>query len=144
MNSKQKSLLSIFQKSSDDNGIVDQKSQESQARNSGPSYRSMVERIRREKLAKQVADDLIKPYQDTYRNQIPAVLLAIADKEALTKVILKKMRLAENEQKLARYLLESQTKGDSWLMAKWNEMKMSLDFEDVVYFEEWLATFSSK
>ena len=144
MNSRQKSLFTIFQKSSNDNGIEDYKSQEAQARNSGPSYRCQVERIRRDKLASQVSDDLIKPYQDTYRNQIPAVLLALADKQALTKVILKKMKLAENEQKLSRYLLEAQTKGDAWLLAKWNEMKANLDQEDIDYFDEWLETFYSK
>lgn len=144
MNQQQKSLFETFEKSAEENGIYSYKSKKSQAKNSGPSYRCMVERIRREKLAKQVQDDLIKPYQDTFRNQVPAVLLAIADKEALMKVILKKLKLAENEQKLARYLLESQAKGEDWLMAKWVEMKQNLDDEDVAYFEEWLLTFNSK
>ena len=120
---QQKTLFNAFEASSVANGIDEFPDQLKQARWSGASYRTAVEAKERRDLAARFDDDLMKPYQDTYRNQIPAILLAMGDKEALMKVIVKKLTLAENEQRFARYLLQSQSKGKKWLMQKWNTFK---------------------
>ena len=120
---QQKTLFNAFEASSVANGIDEFPDQLKQARWSGTSYRTAVEAKERRDLAARFDDDLMKPYQDTYRNQIPAILLAMGDKEALMKVIVKKLTLAENEQRFARYLLQSQSKGKKWLMQKWNTFK---------------------
>jgi len=137
----QKTLFKAFDDSSVSNGITKFKDKMKQARWSGSSYRTAVEAKERRNLAARFNDDLMKPYQDTYRNQIPAVLLAMCDKPALDKVIIKKLRLAENEQRLARYLLESQTKGIEWLQGKWDSFKEGMSDSEVEYYEEWLNTF---
>lgn len=137
----QKVLFNAFEVSSEKNGITEFGDKMKQARWSGASFRTAVEAQDRRKLAARFDDDLMKPYQDTYRNQIPAILLAMGDKKALTKVILKKLKLAENEQRLARYLLEAQTKDEKWLINKWEDFKEEMDEEEVEYYENWLRTF---
>jgi hypothetical protein len=138
----QKKLFQTFETSSKDNGIVMFKEKLQQARRSGSSYRCQKEAKERVELSYRFSDDLMRPYQDTYRNQIPAILLAMCDKGALTKVILKKLKLAESEQRLARYLLESQGKGEKWLMGKWAEFVKGMTEEEIEYYTNWLETFS--
>ena len=137
----QKTLFKAFEKSSKDNGITRFPEKMKQARWSGASYRCTIEAQKRKSLASRFNDDLMKPYQDTYRNQIPAVLLAMGDGEALTKVILKKLKLAENEQRLARYLLESQSKGLPWLMDKWAGFVGDMTEDEVEHYSEWIEEF---
>ena len=137
----QKTLFKAFQTSSKNNGITRFPEKMKQARWSGASYRCTIEAQERKSLANRFDDDLMKPYQDTHRNQIPAVLLAMGDKEALTKVILKKLKLAENEQRLARYLLESQSKGLPWLMNKWTGFVKDMTEGEVDYYSEWIKEF---
>lgn len=140
---EQKTLFKTFDTSSKQNGIKLFTEKMKQARWSGASYRCAVEAQDRNNLASRFDDDLMKPYQDTYRNQIPAILLAMGDKDALTKVILKKLKLAENEQRLARYLLESQSKGLSWLMKKWETFVEGMTEPEVEYYSEWIDQFVS-
>lgn len=137
----QKTLFKAFDESSVKNGIKKFGDKMKQARWSGSSYRTAVEAQERRNLAERFNDDLMKPYQDTYRNQVPAILLAMGDKEALNKVILKKLRLAENEQRLARYLLESQTKGIKWLTVKWASFRAEMSDDEVEHYEAWLKEF---
>ena len=137
----QKTLFKAFETSSKENGITRFPEKLKQARWSGASYRCTVEAQKRRSLADRFDDDLMKPYQDTYRNQIPAVLLAMGDKKALTKVILKKLKLAENEQRLARYLLESESKGMSWLMAKWETFTENMTEDEVEHYSDWIEEF---
>ena len=80
----QKKLFQTFETSSKDNGIVMFKEKLQQARRSGSSYRCQKEAKERVELSYRFSDDLMRPYQDTYRNQIPAILLAMCDKGALT------------------------------------------------------------
>ena len=138
---QQKTLFKAFEASSVANEITEFPDKMKQARWSGANYRTAVEAQERRNLAVRFEDDLMKPYQDTYRNQIPAVLLAMGDQQALTKVIVKKLRLAENEQRLARYLLESQSKGDVWLMQKWNKFKKEMTEEEIKHYQDWIDTF---
>lgn len=137
----QKTLFKAFEASSAKNGIKRFNDKMGQARQSGASYRCSVEAKERLNLANRFKDDLMRPYQDTYRNQIPAILLAMGDQAALNKVILKKLKLAENEQRLARYLFESQSKGHDWLMDRWSEFTLGMTKEEVTYYQKWLDTF---
>lgn len=137
----QKTLFKAFEKSSSRNGITQFPEKLKQARWSGASYRCTVEAQERKSLASRFEDDLMKPYQDTYRNQIPAVLLAMGDNKALTKVILKKMKLAENEQRLARYLLEAQSKGLVWLTKKWETFAEDMTEAEVEHYSQWIDAF---
>lgn len=137
----QKTLFKAFETSSVENGIKAFPEKLKQARWSGASYRCTVEAQKRKSLACRFDDDLMKPYQDTYRNQIPAILLAMGDNKALTKVILKKLKLAENEQRLARYLLESQSKGLVWLTKKWETFVEDMTESEVEYYSEWIGEF---
>lgn len=137
----QRTLFKAFETSSVRNGITEFPEKLKQARWSGASYRCTVEAQKRKSLAQRFDDDLMKPYQDTYRNQIPAILLAMGDNEALTKVILKKLKLAENEQRLARYLLESQNKGLGWLTKKWETFVEDMDEREVEHYSEWIEEF---
>tara|TARA_R110000764_G_scaffold146619_1_gene234349 strand:- start:798 stop:1259 length:462 start_codon:yes stop_codon:yes gene_type:complete len=141
MNNKQKTLFSLFNRSSEDNGIVEYSQKLSQASSSGPSYRASLEHTARKNMKARFEDDLMKPYQDTFRNQIPAILLAMGDDEALMKVILKKMSTAENEQRLAKYLLESKYKGKGYLTEKWEEFKLGLTKSELKMYEGWIKTF---
>jgi hypothetical protein len=141
MNNNQKTLFSLFNRSSEDNGIVEYSQKLSQAASSGPSYRASLENTARKNMKARFEDDLMKPYQDTFRNQIPAILLAMGDDEALMKVILKKMSTAENEQRLAKYLLESKYKGKGYLTEKWEEFKIGLTKSELEMYEEWIKTF---
>ena len=137
----QKTLVKALNDSSVKNGIEEFKDKMKQARWSGSSYRSTVEAQDRRKLATRFSDDLMKPYQDTYRNQVPAVLLAMGDKDALKKVILKKLKLAENEQRLARYLLEAESMGLKWLMHKWKTFSEDMSEDEVEHYSKWIETF---
>lgn len=137
----QRTLFKAFETSSVRNSITEFPEKLKQARWSGASYRCTVEAQKRKSLANRFDDDLMKPYQDTYRNQIPAILLAMGDNEALTKVILKKLKLAENEQRLARYLLESQNKGLGWLTKKWETFVEDMDEREVEHYSEWIEEF---
>jgi hypothetical protein len=137
----QKTLFNVFEKSSVDNGIVSYSDKLSQARRSGASYRAGVEAYERREMADRFGDDLMKPYQDTFRNQTPAVLLALGDSKALSRVIIKKMKVAENEQRLARYLLEAQTKDEAWLLKKWESFKADMTDQEKEYYQNWLDTF---
>jgi hypothetical protein len=138
---QQKTLFNAFEASSVANGINEFPHKMKQARWSGASYRTAVEAKERRDLAARFEDDLMKPYQDTYRNQTPAILLAMGDKEALMKVIVKKLTLVENEQRLARYLLQSQSKGDKWLMQKWDAFKEEMTDEEIEHYQEWIDMF---
>jgi len=138
----QKKLFQTFETSSENNGIVKFKEKLQQARRSGSSYRCQKEAKERVELSFRFNDDLMRPYQDTYRNQIPAILLAMCDKGSLTKVILKKLQLAESEQRLARYLFESQSKGEKWLMKKWAEFVKGMTEEEIEHYTSWLEAFS--
>lgn len=140
----QKTLFKAFETSSVENDIKEFQHKLKQARWSGASYRCTVEAQERKNLADRFDDDLMKPYQDTYRNQIPAVLLAMGDNKALTKVILKKLKLAENEQRLARYLLEAQSKGLVWLTKKWETFVEDMTQSEVEYYSEWIDTFVNR
>jgi len=137
----QKTLFKAFEISSVKNDITEFPDKLKQARWSGASYRCAVEAKERVNLAERFEDDLMRPYQDTYRNQIPAILLAMGDKEALTKVILKKLTIASNEQRLARYLLESQSKGLTWLTKKWNTFTEDMTEDEVEYYSKWIEAF---
>jgi hypothetical protein len=95
----------------------------------------------RQSMKARFDDDLMKPYQDTFKNQIPALLLALGDDQALMKVILRKMTTAENEQRLAKYLLESKYKGKDYLIEKWDEFKKDLSARELEMYEDWLMTF---
>lgn len=140
----QKVLFKTFEASSEKNGIKEFGNKIKQARWSGASYRTTMEAQERRKLAVRFDDDLMKPYQDTYSNQIPAILLAMSDKKALNKVIMKKLKLAENEQRLARYLLEAQNKDKKWLIDKWASFKDDMNEEEVEHYENWLRTFTQQ
>jgi len=142
MNAAQKTLLNEFEFSSARNGIEDYPAKLSQARQSGAYYRTGIEAQDRRKMADRFGDDLMMPYQDTYRNQIPAILLAMGDQEALKKVISKKMTLVENQQRLTRYLFEAMTKGTPWLLQKWSEFKGEMTEEEISDYEDWLKTFA--
>lgn len=137
----QKTLFKTFEESSSRNGITQFPEKLKQARWSGASYRCTVEAQERRSLASRFDDDLMKPYQDTYRNQIPAVLLAMGDNKALTKVILKKMKISENEQRLARYLLEAQSKGLDWLTKKWETFVEDMTEVEVERYSQWIDEF---
>jgi hypothetical protein len=142
MNAAQKTLFNEFEISSVRNGIDDYSEKMSQARQSGAAYRSGKEAVERRNMAARFGDDLMMPYQDTYRNQIPAILLAMGDTEALRKVISKKMTLVENQQRLTRYLFEAMTKGTPWLLAKWADFKKEMSDDEVEEYEDWLKTFA--
>jgi hypothetical protein len=141
MSDKQKTLFDLFRRSSVDNGINTYSHQLSQAATSGPSYRASLNTMARQSMKARFDDDLMKPYQDTFKNQIPALLLALGDDQALMKVILRKMTTAENEQRLAKYLLESKYKGKDYLIEKWDEFKKDLSARELEMYEDWLMTF---
>ena len=136
--SYKENLLNIFLKSGTKNNITEYPDRVSQARHSGPSYRAMKEAVKRAQLKHLCDDDLMRPYQDSNRQQIPAVLLGIADKASLMRVIIKKMKIAENEQRVARYFLTEMAKGEEHLFGKWDFFKTNLNEEDIKGYEIWL------
>ncbi len=139
--SPMQTVMDLFNKSSDSNNIVTLLDKKRQAMSSGPSYRASVESRERNDIHKRCKSELMRPYQDTYRTQIPAILLAVADETALRRVALRKLQTAENELSLGLSLMTALSSDKGVLLEKWENFKSKLTESEVSVCEEWLDEF---
>jgi hypothetical protein len=139
--SPMQTVMDLFNKSSDSNGIVSIAHKKKQAVSSGPSYRASLESKKRNDMHKRCKSELMRPYQDTYRTQIPALLLAVADETALRRVALRKLKTAENELSLGLSLMNALNSQKGALLDKWEDFKMNLTSDEVRVCEDWLDEF---
>ena len=139
--SPMQTVMDLFNKSSDSNNIVTLLDKKRQAMSSGPSYRASVESRERNDIHKRCKSELMRPYQDTYRTQIPAILLAVADETALRRVALRKLQTAENELSLGLSLMTALSSDKGVLLEKWENFKCKLTKSEVSVCEKWLDEF---
>ncbi len=139
--SPMQTVMDIFNKSSENNNIVSLSGKKKQAMSSGPSYRASLESRERNSIHKRCKSELMRPYQDTYRTQIPAILLAVADETALRRVALRKLQTAENELSLGLSLMTALSSDKGALLKKWENFKGNLTPSEVSVCEEWLNDF---
>jgi hypothetical protein len=135
-------VMNYFDKSSEDNKITSLASKIKQAVSSGPSYRASLDSTARNEIHNRCKSELMRPYQDTYREQIPAVLLAVADKVALKRVAVKKLTSAKNELALGMSLLAALDAEKEANLDTWNTFKENLTSKEVATYEGWLEKFS--
>lgn len=139
--SPMQTVMDLFNKSSESNNIVGFRHKKKQALSSGPSYRASLDSVARNDIHKRCKSELMRPYQDTYRTQIPAILLAVADKTALQRVALRKLKTAENELSLGLSLMNALSSDKGVLLDKWENFKVNLTDEEVAVCEGWLDEF---
>lgn len=139
--SPMQTVMDLFNKSSESNGIVSISHKKKQAMSSGPSYRASLESKKRNDMHKRCKSELMRPYQDTYRTQIPALLLAVADETALRRVALRKLKTAENELSLGLSLMNALSSDKGALLDKWESFKANLTTEEISVCEDWLGEF---
>lgn len=139
--SKMQYVMNLFNKSSEENKIDTIHDKEKQAISSGPSYRASLDTTARNSIHKRCKSELMRPYQDSYRTQIPALLLAIGDETALRRVAIRKLKTAENELSLGLSLMTALTSDKSTLLEAWYGFKDKLSPEEVATCETWLRDF---